>query len=263
MLFGPQNDPIITVQYWSILRSLWPAIVLSKPSEKLSVIRLKEDVVDTVSKCFVTPTIELEVPDSCLTAARALWDHFPRPALPQPSEDEIQEGVRNLKQLGEFNLAAYNGLLDELLRCILEESLHWRHRLMAMSFIRDLVHPDQIYPAKIVRYFLQALVHDSLEERKIAIKIVVFMLRQQKREHPKVQIRHLYKHFLSEISLGMHCPENNVPKFEKYGNFLKSNNIEIRISGQSPEIQFHRILELSRTAECISIYSFEYNSVTK
>ncbi|XP_032665023.1 proteasome activator complex subunit 4-like isoform X2 [Odontomachus brunneus] len=188
MLFGPQNDPIITVQYWSILRPLWPAIVLSKPSEKLSVIRLKEDIVNTVSKCFVTPTIELEVPDSCLTAARALWDHFPRPALPQPSEDEIQEGVRNLKQLGEFNLAAYNGLLDELLRCILEESLHWRHRLMAMSFIRDLVHPDKIYPAKIVRYFLQALVHDSLEERKIAIKIVVFMLRQQKRKHPKITV---------------------------------------------------------------------------
>lgn len=193
-LFGPQFDPIITVQHWSILRSLWPAIVLSKPSEKLSVIRLKETIVDSVSKHFITATIELEVPDSCVTAARALWEHFPRPAVPQPSEDEIQEGVRNLKQFSESNLAAYNGLLDELLRCILEESLHWRHRLMAMSFIRDLVQPKQVYSARIVRYFLQALVHDSLEERKIAIKTVVFMLKQQKRKHPKVGIRCLYKY---------------------------------------------------------------------
>ncbi|EFN87710.1 proteasome activator complex subunit 4B [Harpegnathos saltator] len=188
MLFGPVQDPIITVQHWSMLRSLWPAIVLSKPSEKLSVIRLKENIVDTVSKFFIPTTIKLEVPDSCLTAARALWKHLPRPALPQPSEDEVQRGVQNLKRLGESNLTAYNGLLDELLRCILEESLHWRHRLMAMSFIRDLVHPDQVYSVKIVRYFLQALVHDSLEERKIAIKTVVYILTQQKRKHPKITI---------------------------------------------------------------------------
>ncbi|XP_014486142.1 PREDICTED: proteasome activator complex subunit 4B-like [Dinoponera quadriceps] len=188
MLFGPQFDPIITVENWSTLQTLWPAIVLSKPSEKLSVIRLKENIVDTVSKYFITITIELEMPDSCLTAARALWQHFPRPAAPQPDEDEIREGVLNLKRFSESNLAAYNGLLDELLRCILEESLHWRHRLMAMSFIQDLVHPNQVYSAKIVRCFLQALVHDSLEERKIAIKVVVFMLKQQKRKHPKVTI---------------------------------------------------------------------------
>lgn len=185
MLLGSQ-DPLITMQDWNILRSLWPAIVLSKTSEKLSVIVLKGTIVDTISKCFPTTTIELEVPNTCLTAARALWEHFPRPTLPQPNEDEIQEGVRNLKLFSESNLTAYNDLLDELLRCILEEQLHWRHRLMAMSFIRDLVHPNQIYSAKIVRYFLQALVHDSLEERKIAIKIVVFMLKQQKRKHPKV-----------------------------------------------------------------------------
>ncbi|KAM0724588.1 Proteasome activator complex subunit 4B [Formica fusca] len=188
MLLGPQHGPIITERDWSILKSLWPAIVLSKPSEKLSVIRLKENIVNIISKCFYMNTIELQIPDRCLIAARTLWKNFPQPTLPQPNEIETQKGAQNLKQLSESNLMAYTGLLDELLRCILEESLHWRHKLMAMSFIRDLVHPNQIYSAKIVRYFLQALIHDSLEERKIAIKIVVFMLKQQKRTHPKVTV---------------------------------------------------------------------------
>lgn len=131
-------------------------------------------------------TVEFEIPDRCLKTACALWENSPEPTLPQPNEIEIQKGAQNLKQLIESRLATYSNLLDELLRCILEESLHWRHKLMAMNFIRDLVHPNQIYSAKIVRYFLQALIHDSLEERKIAIKIVVYMLKQQKRKHPKV-----------------------------------------------------------------------------
>ncbi|KYM97994.1 Proteasome activator complex subunit 4 [Cyphomyrmex costatus] len=187
MLLGPQHTPIITQGDLDIL-TLWPAIVLSKPSEKLSVIRLKQSIVETISKYFCLNTLELEISDMCLTAAQALWKHFPQPTLPQPDQNEVEEGARNLKQLNQSNLTAYNDLLDKLLRCILEESLHWRHRLMAMTFIRDLVQPDQIYSAKLVRYFLQALIHDSLQERKIATRVVTFMLKQQKRKHLKITI---------------------------------------------------------------------------
>lgn len=44
---------------------------------------------------------------------------------------------------------------------------HWRYHAMALSFLRDLVHPDLAYPARIVRYFLHTLIHDSLELRKV------------------------------------------------------------------------------------------------
>lgn len=186
MLLGPQLDPIITKPDWNMLRQLWPAIVLSKTSEKLSVISLREHIAGAINKCFPTVTIKLEIPDRCLTAARALWKNFPQPTLPQPNETEIEEGVWNLKQLNESNSIAYTGLLEDLLNCIIEKPLHWRHRLMAMGFIRDLVQIDETYSARIVRYFLQALIHDSLQERKIAIKIVRFILKQQKRKHPKV-----------------------------------------------------------------------------
>ncbi|XP_043684421.1 proteasome activator complex subunit 4B-like isoform X1 [Vespula pensylvanica] len=188
ILFGPQHDPIMTKRDWNMLRSLWPRIVLSKPSEKLSVIRLKENLIETVKNNFPTYVITLEIPDRCLIAASKLWNTFPYPTLMQLNENEIQRGLQKLKEHSESNLVAYHGLLDDLLNAILEENLHWRHRLMSMNFIKSLVHPEQIYSPKIVRYFLEALIHDSLEERKIAIRTVIYMLKQQKRKHPKITI---------------------------------------------------------------------------
>lgn len=186
LLLGRRSDPLIIVRDWSFLRTLWPAIILSKPSEKLSVIRLKESLVDTVRRHFPMIGINLEVPDRCVTSASALWNYSPRPDTSQPNDEEIREGLRALEELSKRNTTLYDGLVNDLLRAILEENPHWRHRSMAMKFIKNLVHPDRPYPVKVVRYFLNALVHESLEERKIATKTVVCMLTQQKRKHPKV-----------------------------------------------------------------------------
>lgn len=186
ILLGPKQTPIVTKRDWELINTLWPALVLSKPSEKLSVIRLKEKIVDTVHKLFPTITLAIEVPMGCLNAASRLWEISPKPSAAQPNENEIEKGLEKLKDVGKENYKYYNDLLDKLLETIIEKNLHWRQRLMAMSLIRDLVHPDQIYPAKIVRYFLSSLIHESLEERKIAIRATTFILKQQKRKHLKV-----------------------------------------------------------------------------
>ena len=188
ILFGPPDDPIIIKHDWKMLRSLWLAIVLSKTSEKLSVIRLKENLVESINTRFATFAITMEVPDACLAIATNLWTTYPQPTLPQPAKDEIANGLDTLRKIEESNVTSYNDLIGDLLSALLENNLHWRHRLMTMNFIRNLVHPDQKYPAKLVRYFLGALIHDSLRERKIAIDVVVYMLKQQKRKHPKITI---------------------------------------------------------------------------
>ncbi|XP_012258033.2 proteasome activator complex subunit 4B-like [Athalia rosae] len=188
VLLGLKQAPMVTKRDWMLLNTLWPALVLSKPSEKLSVIRLKERLVDTVHKLFPTISIEIEVPSRCIEAAMHLWDNCPKPSFAQPTQSEIEKGIETLKSVGAKNLEYYNDLLNKLLEAIVERNLHWRQRLMAMSFIRDLVHPDHIYPPKIVRYFLSSLIHESLEERKIAIRTTVFILKQQKRKHLKVTI---------------------------------------------------------------------------
>ncbi|XP_076166569.1 proteasome activator complex subunit 4 isoform X2 [Ptiloglossa arizonensis] len=188
ILFGPRQDPIIMKRDWKMLRSLWPAIVLSKTSEKLSVIRLKENLMGTINKRFPTIAIKLQLPETCLTIAANLWTTYPQPNLSQPTKDEIEKGLEILRETEESNFNSYNALVDDLFRALLKKNLHWRHRLMAMGFIRELVHPDQMYPPKVVRYFLEALIQDSLRERKIAIQVVMYMLKQQKRKHPKVTI---------------------------------------------------------------------------
>lgn len=171
----------------NIMRDLWTTLVLSKPCEKLSIIRLKEDIVKIINKQFTTIAITFEIPNTCLELATALWSTNPQPNLPQPTEDEIAEGLKIARTFNESNLASYNGLVNDLLNALLEKNLHWRHRLMALDFIRYLVHPEQIYPSKVVRYFLETLIHDSLTERNIALRVVICMLQQQKREHPKVK----------------------------------------------------------------------------
>lgn len=225
ILLGQGHAPIFTQGDLAILTSLWPAIVLSKPSEKLSVIRLRQNIMNTISKYFCLNTLKLEISDTRLKAACAMWKNFPQPALPQPDQDEIEKGAQNLKQLNQSNLMAYNNLLNEFLRCILEESLHWRHKLMAMTFIRDLVYPDQPYPTKLVRYFLQILIHDSLEERKIATTIVTFMLKQQKRKHLKVTVD---VHSLSNESTKKEEKSRNVMPGIRADNSWLQYNYETR-----------------------------------
>ncbi|XP_043271653.1 proteasome activator complex subunit 4B-like [Venturia canescens] len=178
---------LIAVRYWGIVRTLWPAIISSKSSEKLSVIRLKENLVQTVNANFGTIAIRYEVPDSCVSLGQSLWQNSPHPKVSQPSAEEILRGRVALEEVCKSNEELYDGVLNDLMHSILEGNLHWRHRSMAMSFIMNLAHPKRSYPAEVVRYFVNALVHESLEERKIANETVVYMLTQQKRKHVKVE----------------------------------------------------------------------------
>lgn len=59
---------------------------------------------------------------------------------------------------------------------------------MALSFIRDLVHPEVKYNDKMVQYVLQTLLHESIEIRKLAIRVTVFILKQHKQHHKKIKI---------------------------------------------------------------------------
>nr|XP_034177609.1 proteasome activator complex subunit 4-like [Osmia lignaria] len=188
ILLISQETPILMKHDWNTLRASWSALVLSKPSEELSIIRLKKDLVTFINNQFSTVAITYEMPNTCLQIAPDLWKTYPRPNLSQPTEDEIIEGLKIMQTFNESNVASYKGLVTDLLSALVETNLHWRHRLMALNFIRHLVHPEQIYPPDVVRYFVGTLIHDSLSERNIAFRVVTCMLQQQKRKHPKITI---------------------------------------------------------------------------
>lgn len=186
LILQSQARSLITKGDWQVLSDLLPALVLSKPSEKPSVIRQQDFIVMTITKNFMTTNIDLEVPESCVSVASELWNIGMRPTSQRPSQNEIQKGVESLRELGETNLKTYNDIMVKLIQPILEKNLHWRHRHMAMQFITALVHPDHAFPTPVVRYFINALIHDSLDERKTAWTMTMYILKQLKRKHPKV-----------------------------------------------------------------------------
>lgn len=188
VLLGPKQNPVLVRHDWYMLNSLWPAIVKAKPSEKISIIRLLESVVDVVHKQFPTITINLEVPHSCELVARKLWECVSRDEDEAVASKLIETGKRELEARNKYNLEQYLSLLTALNYAVEKENLHWRFHSMALSFLRDLVHPDVAYPPPVVRCFLNTLIHDSLELRKIAVRSVIFLLKQQKRTLKKITV---------------------------------------------------------------------------
>lgn len=59
---------------------------------------------------------------------------------------------------------------------------------MAIGFIRDLVHPDIKYNEHVVEFFLKALIDDSIVIRKIALRVMLFILLQNKPKFRKISV---------------------------------------------------------------------------
>lgn len=76
---------------------------------------------------------------------------------------------------------------------------HWLYHILALGCIKSLVHADVKYNSDVVRYFLKALINDSIAVRKMALKVVLFILIQNKPKFKKI-IKDPY-----EISK---CPKN-------------------------------------------------------
>lgn len=59
---------------------------------------------------------------------------------------------------------------------------------MAVTFLKVLVHYDVKYNVRIVRYFLQALINESITIRKTALRVSLFILIQNKPRFKKIEI---------------------------------------------------------------------------
>lgn len=176
---------MLITRNWSILRSLWPALVTAQLSEKMSIIRLKGAMQNIVSSGLSTIALKLELPDGCVKTAGELWNYTPKPSVMRPGETEINEGLIDLRKQEAENIDNYDNLICDLLKAI-QSNCHWRQRTMGMRLITDLAHLDRPFPLEVINFFLNSLIHDSLEERKIAASVIACILRQQKRERVKV-----------------------------------------------------------------------------
>lgn len=59
---------------------------------------------------------------------------------------------------------------------------------MAMNFLKNLVHFDVNYNPEVVKFFLAALINESIFIRKVAVRVLTFILVQNKPKFKKIEI---------------------------------------------------------------------------
>ncbi|CAG9857916.1 unnamed protein product [Phyllotreta striolata] len=188
ILLGPKSAPIIARHDWKFIQQLWPLLVRSKPSEKPSIINLMMALGDSIDKFFPTIAIKLVIPDSVIQCAVNFAGNVPKVDL-KSCRHLIENGTDYLKRKSEERRAAYTATLDSLIDALESGTLHWRYHQMAINFLKDLVHFDVNYGPRIVRFFLASSIDDSLTVRKTSMKILVYILVQNKIRYKKVEVK--------------------------------------------------------------------------
>ncbi|GAB0097686.1 proteasome activator complex subunit 4A-like [Sergentomyia squamirostris] len=183
ILNGQRRMRLIVKHDWECVEKLWITLLQSKLSEKPTVVKLLDCIVDAINNEFPTLNIELTIPDKCVDAALGIL-----PTDVSLSAEDIEQGRQNLIARNGENRERYNRIINKIVETVKDNSLHWRYNLMASLMIFNLVHPETKYPEIVARYVVNNLINDSLEERKIAVRTMTFVMTQQKREHKKIQL---------------------------------------------------------------------------
>jgi proteasome activator subunit 4 len=168
---------------WESIKKIWLAFIKTKLSEKLSVLRLIDSIADGINNEFQTITTELFIDDDVANFGANLVND--KSVLPS---NYLEVGKKQLAELSAQNKNHYHSLIDEILEYSHQNTLHWRYQLICSTFINILMHPVSKYTPNVTHKFVANLIHDSIEERNLALKICKTILSQQKREHIKVQI---------------------------------------------------------------------------
>lgn len=182
VLGASRRSRLIVKHSWECVEQLWIALLQSKMSEKPSVIKLLDLLSDVIQNEFPTLTTQIVISDKCVELAMEIDSSI------NITPQDIEAGKLKLQKLGESNVATYNRIILKIIEIVQNKQLHWRYSLMASTMIFNLVHPLTKYPAEVAFHFVNNLIHDSIMERKKAIRIINYVLRQYKRPHARLVI---------------------------------------------------------------------------
>lgn len=184
VLCGQRRARLIVKNDWVCVQKIWLALLRTNLSEKPSVVRLLNMAYDVIHNEFPTVNISLCIPDRCVELAKSILP----PSSAPIQEADIRAGLVKEQLLNETNLKMYTNILHEILEITHNNSLHWRYGLIATGMVYNLVHVNVKYPDEIISYVVSNLINESIEERKLAVKTMRFIFKQQKREHIKVPL---------------------------------------------------------------------------
>lgn len=122
ILLGPKGTPIVARHNWAFIREIWPTLILSKPSEKQSIVNLMTSLNDVINRYFPTIHITLKLSEKCIERALELantsnvinLDNF---------QEQINNSAEKMKKNSGDNLTTYNDILDMLLSAAANRNL--------------------------------------------------------------------------------------------------------------------------------------------
>ena len=123
VLSGPKQMPMIARFDWKILE-LWIALVRAKPSEKLSVVKLIENLMKSVHKHFSLMSVDLRVPDDCLEKAKIVLKSVTESPDAIVTPENIQVGKIKLEEKCDRNRKCYYDVLNSFYETIQKNNLY-------------------------------------------------------------------------------------------------------------------------------------------
>lgn len=183
LLASNRRNRLILRPDWTVVGKLWLSLLKCQLSEKLSILKIMESIVDGINAEFQTIATEMEVSDTIALLGNELMVN--RKELP---DNFLEIGHANLQILNSYNRQKYLEIVNAIIDYVENNKLHWRFEVLASTMINDLMHPVTLYPPRVSKFYVPYLINDSVQQREIATRIVNTVLTQQKRKHVKMAI---------------------------------------------------------------------------
>ena len=166
---------------WGVIRELWIAVARIAPSEKPSIIQLLGAISTLLYRTIETTSVRLTFTEESIHSAQKISQE-------NVGDEELKLATQTELEWGQKNQQLYYELLDSLIGLLTSGSLHWRMYNLAFNMLCLQLRADLPAPPQVIRIFVQNLLHDAIAVRKVAIKGVAAIFKQQKRTHKKIVI---------------------------------------------------------------------------
>uniref|UniRef100_A0A2M4A6A0 Putative proteasome activator complex subunit 4b n=1 Tax=Anopheles triannulatus TaxID=58253 RepID=A0A2M4A6A0_9DIPT len=184
LLYMKRRERIITVNNWEYLGRVWIALLRSKLSEKPSVVRLLDSITDVILNEAPTYMLEVDIGERTVELALAL-------RTPTADQLDLAAGLAFRERENKRNREHYDRLVGDILASVDNYKLHRLYHYLATVMLVNLSHPYVAHPPAVVRHAVHGLIHDSISERKLSLRLLLQIFRQQKRPRKKIPMNPL------------------------------------------------------------------------
>ncbi|CAF2738132.1 unnamed protein product [Rotaria sp. Silwood2] len=172
ILLGNDSFFLLKNITWAKMEKLWPLIPSINHTEKLTIQNLIQQISRKIKKEFITKGIIQNTNEESIRTAVALW----RPL----ESNEIQAGYQVHEEQYRINIESYNNLMEKLYLFLIRNTVTWKQQQIAMLLMTYAFEKHIPILNCCIQTFVNLLIHDNIEFRKLAVNIIAGVCRLQK-----------------------------------------------------------------------------------